>query len=234
MKKRLAIALAALPCLLALMAGCSNDDPDVHTLNIRAVSSDSNPIAYYADQTADSIEVVSTDTWQANTNCDWIKFRQSSSATIGYTIKYVYGQALSQKERVVIAANTTGEDRTTTVTVDANNKKVGLVVKQFGHLNVTTPAKSQTVNTSQFIMRLKAAATTAKVAFRIYANAQLTTADSWITVPDDVFEASSKGAEHETTISLAANTTGAERTGKITLKSTTGATTDIKVVQSAQ
>lgn len=229
--KKLPLFLALTLCASVFLAGCSKDDPDMHTLNIRAVSSDSNPIGYYADQTSDSVEVVSTDSWNANTNCDWIKFRQTALSTVGYKFAYVYGQALSKKERIVLDANTTGEDRMTTINVEANGKKVGLVVKQLGHLNVTEPAKSQTVNTPLFVMRLNGGAASAKVAFTVYDRTRITTEDTWITVSGDVFEGTCKGVAFETSVSLASNTTGVERTGKVTLVSATGAKTDIEVVQ---
>ncbi len=231
--KKLSLALAVMPCLFALLASCSNDDNEFHTLNIRAVSSDSNPIGYYADQTNDSLEVVSSDSWQANTNCDWIKFNTSSLSTINYNITYVYGQALRRKERITLSANTTGADRETSISVEANKKTVRLIVKQLGYLNVTQPAKSQAVNTSPFLVRLNSSDVSTKIAFTVYAATSITTTNSWITVPNETYVGTKDGVAFEANISLTPNTTGTSRTGKVTLVSTTGASTDIEIIQGA-
>ena len=130
--KKIVSILAVLMGTFAFFASCS-DDPDSHTIGVRSVTSNSNLVSYYADQTHDSVNVVSTDSWVANTNCDWINFKQTARPTINYHINYVYGQALTKSECIVINPNTTGQDRTTAIIVEANNRTVALQVKQLGY-----------------------------------------------------------------------------------------------------
>ena len=197
--KKIVSILAVLMGAFAFFASCS-DDPDSHTIGVRSVTSNSNLVSYYADQAHDSVNVVSTDSWVANTNCDWIKFKQTASQTINYRINYVYGTALTKSECIVINPNTTGQDRTTAITVEANNRTVSLQVKQLGHLNITKPAKNMTGGTDLFAMKLQRGAGAVKIAFTVYHDATLTTETSWLHVSDNVFNGTRFGQQFEATI----------------------------------
>ena len=228
--KKIVSILALLMGAFAFFASCS-DDPDSHTIGVRSVTSNSNLVSYYADQTHDSVNVVSTDSWVANTNCDWINFKQTARPTINYHINYVYGQALTKSECIVINPNTTGQDRTTAITVEANNRTVALQVKQLGNLNITKPARNMTGGTDLFVTKLQRGAGAVKIAFTVYNDAILTTENSWLHVLDNDFAGTRFGQQFEATINYDANATGAERRGAVKLVSVTGATTEIAVVQ---
>lgn len=218
---------------VAFMVSCSNDDPDYHTIKLNLESSNDFPVTYWADMSHDSLIINSTDTWEANTNCDWIRFRETASTTKTKRLTYVYGKIYLCKECITINPNTTGADRSTSLQVKANGKQTTLLVVQHPYHNITEPAKNLSGTGDAFSIKLKANETIGNLKFTIYRNASITTEDTWITVPEGVFVGDKKGAEFNDNITVQPNTTGQERRGKITLKSDNGAATDIVVIQEA-
>lgn len=230
MKKKFGI-LTLFVGLLMFVAGCSSDDPDFHTLRLDAQSVDKYPVTYYADQKSDSLEIHTTDSWEVNTNCDWMVFKETASAIASGEVKYIYGTEYLVTRCMWFGANTTGSDRETFITAKANKQQVSLVVRQYYHLNITIPQKASTGlnNEYDFSQSLAANATSSKLAFTLYADATLKTETPWISVSDETF----KAGDNSTEITLQVNNTGEKRTGKVTLKSETGASTDIYITQKA-
>ncbi|MGN1214224.1 MAG: hypothetical protein ACI4TR_04945, partial [Bacteroidaceae bacterium] len=190
------------------------------------------PVAYYADQKSDSLEIYTTDSWETNTNCNWMVFKETASAIASGEVKYVYGIEYLFTRCMWFGANTTGSDRETVVTAKANKKQVSLVVRQCYHLNVTNPQKAASglVNSEyDFSKTLNANETSSPLAFTLYADATLKTETPWIGVSNETF----KAGDNSTEITLQTNNTGEKRTGKVTLKSETGASTDIYIIQKA-
>lgn len=232
MKKHF-FALAMVLSVVAFMTGCSNDDPDYHTVRVDVESTDAYPVVYWADMSSDSLIINSTDTWEANTNCDWIRFRETASPTKTKRLTYIYGKIYLCKECIVLNPNTTGADRRTSLQVTANNKQISMQIIQHPYHNITVPAKNLTGTGDAFAIKLKANEINGNLKFTIYRNASITTEDTWITVPEGVYVGNKEGAEFKDNITVQPNTTGQERRGKITLKSDNGAATDIVVVQEA-
>lgn len=225
--------------ILALATGvtffttsCDSDDPEYHTLRIGVQATTDYPVVYYADQTADSLVLFSTDSWKADTKCDWIKFKETSTSKASGLLNYKYGVEYRNTRALTISINTTGEDRNTTVLVEANKHTAGMQIYQRGHLNITDPLKSAGLTTEEydFYKKLGAGDPTTTIAFTLYSGtATITTQDSWIGVSNETFE---KG-NNETTLTLQVNQTGTKRTGKVTIKSTTGVNSDIYIIQEA-
>lgn len=213
-------------------ASCDSDNPDYHALRIEVQSTTDYPVVYYADQTADSLVLFSTDSWKADTKCDWIKFKETSTSYASGLLNYKYGVEYRNTRALAISVNTTGEDRSTIVSIEANKHSIGMQVYQRGHLNITNPIKSAGLITDEhdFQKRLGAGDPTATIAFTLYqGTATISTQDSWIDVSSETFE---KG-DNETILTLQVNKTGTKRTGKVTIKSTTGVNSDIYIIQEA-
>ena len=233
MKKLFSVLFAVLAVTM-FVASCSKDDPDYHTLRVNSYLAKTYPVQYYADQTHDSLFVVSTDSWESDTKCDWIRFRQTALSSISYKFRYQYGVALSKSELIVINANATGADRSTQITTSANGKQVVLSVVQHPYLNITNPQLNLVDKTKLFSKTLAKATLSTELAFTLYNDARLSTEDSWITLPSQTYyQGDFSGKSYTVTIQLEANTTGAQRNGKVTLTSETGVATVIEIVQNA-
>lgn len=212
---------------VALTTACnSGGDTEYHALRVNSQASNNLPVIYYADQQADSLEIVSTDSWKSNTACEWIKFKKTMLPSFSQIVNYVYGNEVMSTEAIIIEPNTTGKNRNTIIQFDANNRTVGLAVSQMGHINIIDPMLSQTPDQG-FIKTIDAKATSTTTTFNTYAPARLQTTTEWISVPDEQFET----GRHTATITIQPNTTGIERTAIVTLVSTTGAKTDIIIMQ---
>lgn len=232
--KKLFSVLFAVACVVAMTSSCSKGKSNIHTLQMTSSFVQSYPVVYYADQTTDSIVVTSTDAWTTDTNCSWIVFRQTGISSVKYHFNYSSGVALKKSDCVIFSANTTGAARSTNITTVANGKTVALPVTQQPYLNILNPAKSLTGAADLFSMSLANNAPSADLVFVIYNDATLATEDSWITLPsENYFKGEVTGKQHTATIQLAPNSTNQERRGKVTLKSETGAATDIIIIQKA-
>ncbi len=232
MRKSFFHTLLLLGCMFAL-SSCDDDDPDYHVVGVTSTTVTTSPVMYYADQQSDSLKITTTDSWTADTDCDWITFRQTGSSTHSGTAEYSYGNVYTFTEAITILPNTTGETRYTTVKVSANDRTIGLYLTQADYLNITNPAKSATgllSSDGDFVKSVEGSDTETPIGFYLYATATLQTSTSWITVPGDTYGLGSNTA----TLTLQSNTTGSERTGTVTVVSSSGPTTNITIKQAAQ
>lgn len=220
---------------MALVVGfttsCDSDDPDYHTIGIRSLSVKTIPVTYYADQISDTLQITSTDSWQANTNTPWITFSKTKGAQVSEDVKYSFGTEFAFKEGINLQPNLTNNVRYAGITVKANGRSVVLNLAQNYYLNVTDPAMTPTglitSDTEDFVKTLDASATATTIAFHVYRAATLETTTDWITLSQTEFPA----GIYTTNISLQPNTTGAKRDGIISLKSSTGVVTKIVIRQ---
>lgn len=230
MKRFLNLVLCA-TLAMGLASSCSSEDPDYHTIGISSTTVKTIPVRYYADQLTDTLLILSTDTWQANTNASWMTFAKTNSAKCSGEVTYSYGAQFTFKETVKLQANQGADFRETDVNVSANGKTIVLKVSQSNRLNVTdpmvTPEGGNPMDVGRFVKTVDKNATATTIGFRVFNSAELTTTADWITLSQTEFAADT----HTTNLTMQPNTTGTTREGVVSLKSSTGVVTDIIIRQ---
>lgn len=231
------IILAAATAILAFTA-CSEGTNEYHSTYFYPTGATS--LTTYADQTYDSIRVVSYDSWTLNNQCDWFDVKLSSQVNniaVNVPSGYVNGSLLE----LTIQPNTTGKTRSAALQVVSSFNKIGtlqMMVSQKHYLNVSHPAvKTDTNGNTTFGIALSSSAKkddgsySSFVTFTVYsADATLTSSDSWL-VPEKTtgFDTSKT---QKVTFTAEPNTTGAARTATLTLTSA-GISTTISVTEPA-
>ena len=228
--KKIFSLTAAVACAV-LLSGCNDKDSDYHSFGLTSSISNEGIVMVYSDQPGDVLTVQSTDSWKANTGCDWLMFTESGSSTAERHIDYAYGSAETAMLPLTFAANNTGSVRVAAIRFTANGREAGIQYVQLYFMNVTDPAPSYTDASrfagATFTKEVEASATSATIAFTLQSAATLASDQNWLTLSETSFAA----GEHEVTLTLDPNTTGADRFANLTLLSSTGAKTMITVKQ---
>lgn len=225
-KKILSLAWTVLS--LALVA-CDGSEYEMHQTYLNKSS-----VTCYADQTTDTLSVFSYDSWSLTTNDTWYSVSQT-----GYTVPDGYFANIPVV--ITMPANTTGENRSGTITVKESydNQEFVASVYQYGWLNIITPNGTITGSTDQpfkewkktFSVSLKHSTTSYSIKFQTYADGATLTSDAEWVVPETTTFAT-KGI-HTVALTLTPNTGDTARTATITLTSN-GVSTPITITQQAE
>lgn len=218
--KKLLLAAAALLTTAAFVA-CDNAGNEYHGTYFVNLNH-GNAMVMYADQTIDSLRVVSFDSWTAELKHidggEWCKASVTKcDVPIGYQV--------AQSVYIEATPNTTGLSRTAGYYVRSSYSEFGIVssgVFQYGWLNISVPEPSFTSQTlaeakAEFKALIPANATTAPLAFYVYADATLTSDAEWLTIPEDVQTV--KSGSHGLKLVTTANPAAEDRTAHVTLTS---------------
>lgn len=246
MKLKSLFALAAATiAAAAFVTSCDDADNDFHQFYWQGTHNN-NALIVYADQTEDSINVTSTDTWTYTCESNWMQMSVNGKPAPD-TLVVRKGYIDRSRATFTFTPNTTGQERTATFTLTNPTKHIGSFSPMFTqkpYLNISLPVYDSTTGT--FTLKninsegLYSATTkdgvtlTAKpvITFTVYADgAELTGFDDcdWLThtlSPADI----RKNVLCTDTLKVSRNTTGHQRSVTLTLKSN-GVSTPITVVQ---
>lgn len=219
------IILAALMIGSALtLASCFGGDNENHGTSIYNSHGQMAPVELYADQTLDSLFVMSYDSWSARTeNADWLEV---SDKTCKVPANYI----ITQSVLIKTTPNTTGKARVGQFIVNSEYAEYGPLstsITQFPWLNITAPVaqyvqvddkdKGEKYVTAKFEAPVGATDEIARLACTVYADATLTSDAAWLSVPSDV--QTLKPGSHGVQFKVTANSDAAERVAHVTLTS---------------
>lgn len=220
MKKKLFVSFAVLG---GLLVSCGDTEFEAHQTYFYPTA---GALELYADQTADTLHVVSLDSWTAECSEPWLNVSPASEDIPA-------GYRLDRKLDITAEANTTGKNRAGNLLVRAYGNTFTMPVVQTSWLNIIQPQPQTDGNNDfetrrpSFVMDLKGEATDTVLVFRTYADgATLQVADAWLTPEALTFPA----GRHRVRISLSANPDPQPRQTRVTLTSA-GISTDIDVKQ---
>lgn len=234
----------------ALLTSCDNDTPNqVHQLNFIPLQSGGR--ICYADQSADTVGLQSTDSWTVAVATPqgtpaWLTAAPESG-------RVEANHFVTQPLALRFSANTTGAVRTARLNVTAaagSTRTIGLPVVQLSWLDIRrpaptvlrptgetdTPASAVTTATPIFIEPLPYKAGTVVCGFVLYdttdpAHHSLTSDASWLTL--SAADATPAAGHHEVTLTFTENPDHAPRTARLALTSA-GVTTYITYTQAAK
>lgn len=219
MKKILLSALTL--CSAIAFVACDKAGNEYHGTTI-ATRDGSGLVQMYADQTTDSIFVLSYDSWTASpeylSGGEWCQFSDlKCNVPAGYYV--------TQTVIIETTPNTTGVSRGTAYKIRSEWPELGevaLYVYQYGWLNITVPLptfSSQDIKEAKpvFAHELSAAATKAPLAFYVFGDATIESDAEWLTIPQSVkmVEPGSHGVE----LVVTPNNTNNAREAHVTLTS---------------
>lgn len=233
-KSLFAVAAAA----LAFTACVDDGGNEYHSTSFYPMTT--SGIQCFADQTVDSVRVISYDSWSLTNTCPWMSISENGRPA-PFTVNIPAGYSSSNRLDIQLQPNTTGQLRRDQINVVSSFGKIGTVsqtITQFPYHNVIWPnVKSVSVNGAtvyDFTLNIDAAGTTGDetkncLKLKLFApNATLTSAEGWVRPKQ------TEGFETEKVVvvplAVDANSTDAERTAVLTLSSL-GINTQIKVVQ---
>ena len=250
--RTLLLSVVALLGLAAptLLTSCDNDTPNqLHQLNFIPLQSGGR--LCYADQSADTVGLQSTDSWTLAVATPqgtpaWLTAAPESG-------RVEANHFVTQPLALRFSANTTGAPRTARLNVTAaagTTRTIGLPVVQLSWLDIRrpaptvlrptaetdTPASALTTATPVFIEPLPYKAGTVVCGFVLYdttdpAHHSLTSDASWLTL--SAADATPAAGHHEVTLTFTENPDHAPRTARLALTSA-GVTTYITYTQAAK
>lgn len=231
--------LLLLPALIGLLLlGSCNSDSETNFHRLALGPTVNGEIRWYADQTTDTLRLVSTDSWHLDltyrTPADSTRllfaprrFDLPAATTAAQTLPLV----------VRLAPNTLGRTLAGTLTLTAATpvlRPIEVRFFQFPHHDVDYPAAQYDDATegTYFAANYRAADTTAYLRFTLYdrdtPTHRLTSDASWLTVPDSL--AQPGPGLHKVTLTMRPNLHLAARTAHLTLTAG-GVTTRIAYTQ---
>lgn len=218
MKKILSCAFLALT--VSSFVACSDAENDTYYASIRAKNgAPVSELVLYADQTKDTLSILSTDAWTA-TGADWFTVTPGSFTPQNPNTGYLVPIAIST------TPNTTGKARAGLVTAHVR-EDISLPVYQAAWLNIRTPFNAGDGEFNLVVSNSDSVAT--NMDFTTYSpSATLTSDAAWVTFSESTF----KEGAHKPQVFIGKNTTNAARTATITLTSA-GVSTKINVRQPA-
>lgn len=233
--KKIALAAVALLSMVSLQS-CINDEVGNHGTMIYN-RNNSSYTELYADQTVDSLHIVSYDSWTASikyadTKDEWFTI---SDYKCNVPVDYIVTQS------VIVNAqpNTTGKTRVAAIVVKSSYPEYGdlsTLVYQYAWHNITVPVPSfekqpDDSYAPKFEAELAASNNTALMACAVFAEATLTSDADWLSIQneDKVLSVGSHGL----TFVVSPNTTAEERTAHVTLTSN-GVSTVVTYKQKAK
>lgn len=239
-------------CAVAALMMCACDNGSETTNHTLAVTRPDG--VAYADQTKDTLQVYSTDTWTATiADVDWLSPNEFSR-TIGSNILDNASFPLTVKP------NTTGKIRTATISVKANGKTLNKTYAQMPWLNIKRPTqeirRSDGTVTSlydydhlselmaYFYFQAEAKGAQDSITMTLYApSAEITTGDDWVSLrnADNEYVKSMTVTLQSGEVSrnivipfvASASTLKSKRTGTITITTSNGLVQPVSIYQAA-
>lgn len=221
-----------------IATACSKSESEYHYFNVSSPSS-----VIYADQYTDTLGIESTDSWKANTDASWFT-PTSFSFDIG---KESFSH---EKKPISITPNTSGTVNGNYMTITSDGRTYRKSLIQVYWLNIVRPdpiykgtegeiSSLQNISNlaelkAEFTMTKNSDDTEDNIIFNLYdRSATLSTPDSWITLGETSVTHTSYSLSQQFKVSftMETNSTGADRTGTITITTANGAKTDIKIIQ---
>ncbi len=250
---------AALIAVCAVFAAsCNDEDTGYHSTYFSPLNSGNKEL--FADQTTDSVTVISYDTWTASVNADWLTLTLGGK-TAPFTVEVPDGYVSRTVMTLTMQPNTTGKVRSTPVSAASSSDKIGTVqlgVVQYPFLKITNPSVSRITTSTgateytfamtgvakdgyyhAFDSQGKETKTQPSVSFTVFADgATLTSGSDWITIVPQtdsegkIVEGYAKNTVQTVKLNVAENATGQARTGSVTLTSN-GVSTTVSVSQNS-
>lgn len=221
MKKILFVLTVGCGCLFA---ACGSDENEAHQTYF--YPDRPGGLQLYADQTEDTLHIVSLDSWSVTPSADWLSVSpEAENIPSGYI--------LDRRMDISATPNVTGKNRAAVLSVKAYEHTLSVPVSQASWLNVIHPqgeidmtADFETRRPS-FVMNLKPTTTDTTIVFKVYEDgATLQSADPWIVPEARLFEA----GEHSVRLTVESNPAPQDRRTKLTLTSA-GISTEIEMKQ---
>ena len=215
--KKITLAALALISLTALQS-CLNGGNENHG-TIVYHRNGQNLTEMYADQTVDSLHIMSYDSWTAAVDGgnagQWFTISDSKCTVPAYTI-------VTQSVIINTTPNTTSKARSGIIKIDTDYNEYGIItagVVQYGWLNITTPIPTYDKEKEcvVFASELRAEDNYALLACAVYAEAKLTSDAVWLSVPNDV-QTLAPGS-HGVRFAVSPNNDKTERVAHVTLTS---------------
>ena len=224
-------------CIACLCTACYDGDDSFHYLSIPTKS------VVYADQTTDTLNIISSDSWTASQKANWLSMEYDK-----YENKSASGA--SKMVPLILQPNTTGQVRGTYIKVTSNKKSLSRSKVQVYWMNIIRPQAQYTGEThnagawtmSDNISELKASFNHTdsisverdSIMFFLYDKSATVQSDAdWITLENTEFTRPAgdivrlKKAYYK----LSRNTTNANRTATLTITSSNGVSTPITITQ---
>lgn len=246
LKTLLAASCSAIALTVSL-ASCGDSTDENYTFGFAKGST--TMLTTYADQTTDSTFIRSTNNWTLNKpQSEWLSASYNGQpAPLSVSHNSFYGQDF--RINYLFSANTTGEERTATITFTCNAGKLdgttlGTIVVQKPYLNILQPAAEADQQTKKVSFTLNvpskgqtASGTKPQVMFLVYADgATLTSSDeSWLKVESGNQTTAgvyAKNAQQTVNLAISENTLPEPREATLTLTSN-GVSTPITIHQDA-
>lgn len=220
--KKLIIAAVALLSAVGLQS-CIDGDNENHGTAIYNNLGSNAPTELFADQTLDSIFVMSYDTWDAAVKStvggDWLTLSPT-------TCKVPDGYIVTQSVYLKMTPNNTGKIREASIGINSSYPEYGMLmtyIYQYPWLNITAPVPtfSKKEGTDEvkatFAAKLAATDTYAVLGCAVYGEATLKSDADWLLVnnEDQVLKPGSHGIKFV----VNPNNTGADRDAHVTLTS---------------
>lgn len=227
--KKLIFTLLALVVATATLQSCLNSEDESHGISV-VTRNGLGFVEMYADQVTDTAMVFSYDSWQATVLQDVLSETPSPTAPVWYSVtpttETVPAGYLSSKSVAILSQpNNTGKNRVGGIkfsTSYANNGTIGLTVRQYAWLNITTPAPVLSSNdirtaTATFAVDLLPTARETLFECTVYGQASLTSNADWLTVP--AASATMRPGYNRVVLALEPNESAEARTAVVTLLS---------------
>ena len=224
-------------CIACLFTACDDGDDSFHYLSIPTKS------VIYADQTTDTLNIISSDSWTASQSSNWLSMEYNK-----YDNKSAGGA--SKMVPLTLLPNTTDQVRGTYIKVTSNKKSLSRSKIQVYWMNIIRPRATYTGEThnpgnwtmSDNITDLKASFSLTdsasvdrdSILFYLYdKSATLQSNVDWITIENSEFTRPEGDAVRlkKAYYRLNRNTTNTNRTAVLTLKSSNGVSTPITITQ---
>ncbi|MBR1712024.1 MAG: BACON domain-containing protein [Alloprevotella sp.] len=217
------LGLGALAAAFSIFSGCSNDPDEYHYTVF--FPNDMESRTYFADQTRDTLHVLSYDSWTSTALGGWFSVSPESQAVLA-------GQGTITPMFLTATPNTTETVRTGYIQV-AGYGQIAKLVRQTYWLNIAAPTGRIEANAGTgdirctFTTKLTAKETNLPLVFTNYTDGAKLAADAtWISIPDTAFDA----GRHTFTLTVTPNQSTEPRTATLTLTSA-GVSTPISVTQ---
>lgn len=220
-----------------LFASCNdNNDNNYHYLDIPGSS------VIFADQERDTVNIISTDSWTASEDADWME--------LAYTSYDAKGQSTSRMVPITVQPNLTGKARGAYVRVRSNGRNLNKSKVQVYWMNIVRPLPVYTDDSHHsgswilgdnlddlsvtFAMTDSAYKERDSIRFYLYDTAAtLSTTADWVTILNNQFTRPDRDLVRLKTavFTMTPNTTGTDRTAIFTLRSANGVSTQITLTQ---
>lgn len=219
--KKIAFAAIALLSITALQS-CLNGDNENHGTAIYHRNGN-DYTEMYADQTVDSLHILSYDSWTATidggSDGQWFSISDSKcNVPVGYIV--------TQSVIINTTPNKTGKARTGVIKVNSTYNEYGPMtagIIQYGWHNITVPVptlekvEGTDENRIVFNSEINAGDNYALLACAVYANATLKSDADWLSVPNEV--QTLEPGEHGVKFVVLPNNSAEDRVAHVTLTS---------------